>query len=36
MEGYEIRFTDHERNKKGKLINCRAYFAKKVIKYEEI
>ena len=36
MEGYEIRFTDHERNKKGKLVKCRAYFAKKVIKYEEI
>ena len=36
MGGYEIRFTEHERNKKGKLINCRAYFAKKVIKYEEI
>lgn len=36
MEGYEIRFTDLERNKKGKLVKCRAYFAKKVVKYEEI
>ncbi len=23
----EIRFTDHERDKKGKLTKCRAYFA---------
>lgn len=36
MEEYEIRLTDHEKDKKGKLIKCRAYFAKKVIKYEEI
>lgn len=33
---YEIHFTDHERDKKGKLVKCRAYFARKVIKYEEI
>lgn len=32
----EIRYTDHERNKKGKLIKCRAYFAKRVTKYVEI
>lgn len=36
MEQYEIRFTDHERDKKGKLVKCRAYFARKVVKYEEI
>lgn len=36
MEEYEIHVTDHERDKKGKLIKCRAYFAKKVVRYEEI
>lgn len=36
MEEYEIRFTDHERDKKGRLVKCRAYFAKKVVKYEEV
>lgn len=36
MEQYEIRLTDHERDKKGKLTKCRAYFARKVVKYEEI
>lgn len=35
-EAYEIRITDHKLDKKGNLISCRAYFAKKVIKYEEI
>lgn len=35
-DGYEIRFTDHEYDKKGKLIKCRAYFAKRVIRYEEV
>ncbi len=36
-QGYdEIRFTDHERDKKGKLIKCRAYFAKKMTIYQEI
>lgn len=25
----EIRFTDHEYDKKGKLVKCRAYFATK-------
>ena len=36
MEEYEIRFTDHKYDKKGKLMKCRAYFARKVVKYEEI
>lgn len=36
MEEYEIHITDHEKDKKGKLVKCRAYFARKVIKYEEI
>lgn len=36
MEEYEIRLTDHEKDKKGKLVKCRAYFARKVVKYEEI
>lgn len=35
-EEYEIRFTDHEWDKKGKLKSCRAYFAKKTINYIEI
>lgn len=33
---YEIRLTDHERDKRGKLVKCRAYFVKKVVRYEEI
>lgn len=33
---FDIGFADHERDKKGKLIKCRAYFARKVIKYEEV
>ena len=32
----EIRFTDHERDKKGKLVKCRAYFAKRVTTSVEI
>lgn len=36
LEEYEIKFTDHERDKKGKLVKCRAFFAKKVVKYEEV
>lgn len=32
----EIRFTDHQRDKKGKLTKCRAYFAKRVTTYNEI
>lgn len=36
MGEYEIRLTDHERDKKGRLVKCRAYFAQKVIKYKEV
>lgn len=36
MEKYGISFTDHERDKKGKLVKCRAYFSRKVVKYEEV
>jgi len=32
----EIRYTDHERDKKGKLVKCRAYFAKQVTTYQEV
>lgn len=32
----EIRFTDHVHNKKGKLVKCRAYFAKRMTIYKEI
>lgn len=32
----DIRFTDHERDKKGKLTKCRAYFAKRVTTTVEI
>ena len=36
-EGYdEIRLTDHKRDKKGKLVSCRAYFARKITSYQEI
>lgn len=31
-----IMFTDHERDRKGKLVKCRAYFAKRVTRYEEV
>lgn len=34
--GYIINFADPEKDKKGKLIKCRACFVKKVTKYEEI
>lgn len=33
---YEIRYTDHKRDKKGKLIGCKAIFAKKVITYKNV
>lgn len=36
MEKYGISFTDHERDKKGKLVKCRAYFSRKVVKYDEV
>ena len=32
----EIRFSDHERDKKGKLIKCRAYLANRITTYQEI
>lgn len=32
----EIRFTDYQHDKKGKLTKCRAYFAKRVTIYKEI
>lgn len=34
--GHRVAYTDHERDKKGKLIKCRACFVKKVVKYKEI
>ncbi len=34
--GYIINFVDPEKDKKGKLVRCRACFVKKVTKYEEI
>lgn len=34
--GYTIGFTEPEKDKKGKLVRCRACFARKVVKYEEI
>lgn len=34
--GYIINFVDPEKDKKGKLLKCRACFTKKVVKYEEI
>lgn len=36
IDGYEIRFTDFETDKKGKLVKCRAYFAKRVTMYQEV
>lgn len=37
LEGsHEIGFTDKEKDKKGKLVKCRACFVKKVTRYEEI
>lgn len=36
MDEYQIRLTDHERDKKGKLVKCRAYFAKEVTMYQEV
>lgn len=32
----EIRYTDHRRDNRGKLISVRAYFAKRVTGYREI
>lgn len=37
LEGsHEIGFADKEKDKKGKLVKCRACFVKKVTRYEEI
>lgn len=33
---YQIRYTDHQRDKKGKLIGCKAVFVEKVITYKNI
>lgn len=35
-DAYEIRFTDHEKDKKGRLVKCRAYFAEKIVTYKEV
>lgn len=35
-EEYDIRFTDHQYGKRGRFEKCRAYFAKKVVKHEEV
>lgn len=35
-EEYEIRFRNHEHDKKGKLKKCEAYFARKRVVYEEV
>jgi hypothetical protein len=35
-EFYEMRFRNHQRNAKGKLISCEAYFADKRVMYEEV
>ena len=32
----EIRYTDHEHDKRGRLVKCRAFFAKRVISYKEV
>lgn len=36
MEEYEIRLTDHKTDKKGRLVKCRAFFARKTIDYLEV
>ena len=36
MGQYEICLTDHEKDKKGRLVKCRAYFAKKIVTYKEV
>lgn len=32
----DIRLKDHERDKKGKLVKCKAFFAKRVTGYQEM
>lgn len=36
MEQFEIHLADHEKDRKGRLAKCRAFFARKVTTYEEI
>lgn len=36
MEEFEIHLTDHEKDRKGKLVKCRAFFAKKVVGFVEV
>lgn len=36
MEDYGVRYAEHERDKKGKLKKCRAFFARRIVKYEEV
>ena len=33
---FPIRYTEHKRDKKGKLISCKAVFVKEVITYKKI
>lgn len=32
----EIRFSDHQRDKKNKLVKCKAYLAKRITTYKEL
>lgn len=37
LEGeYEVRFRNHEKDKRGKVVKCEAYFAKRVTTYKEV
>lgn len=36
MEQHEIHIRDHEKDRKGRLTKCKAYFARKVVKWEEL
>lgn len=33
---YDVRYRNHEKDKKGKVVKCEAYFAKCVTRYEEV
>lgn len=33
---YVVNFRNHEKDKKGKVVKCEAYFAKRVTRYEEV
>lgn len=35
-ESHDICYRNHKRDKKGKLISCEAYFAKKIVIYKEV